>query len=133
NEIGSNRFFEDTLAIYLWGNRIEPSDWGYPKHRDTRSRDYRITSNVFAGNRVGIRVSNTSSAHVNGNRFVGVDSEIVRGDSAGVVRGQADTSLERVSRGAALWPPRRPALAAELRRAPMPIAGAFDARRTDTL
>ena len=28
------------VAIYLWANPIEPSDWGYPKHRDTRSRDY---------------------------------------------------------------------------------------------
>ena len=25
-----------------YANPIEPSEWGYPKHRDTRSRDYSI-------------------------------------------------------------------------------------------
>ncbi len=39
----------DSIGISLWANPIEPSDWGYPKHRDTRSRDYRITRNTFAG------------------------------------------------------------------------------------
>ncbi len=39
----------DSIGISLWANPIEPSDWGYPKHRDTKSRDYRITGNVFTG------------------------------------------------------------------------------------
>ena len=39
----------DSIGISLWANPIEPSDWGYPKHRDTKSRDYRITDNTFAG------------------------------------------------------------------------------------
>ncbi len=43
NDISYNRFTEDSTAVYLWANPIEPSDWGYPKHRDTRSRDYRLT------------------------------------------------------------------------------------------
>ena len=49
NEICDNRFAGDSTAISLWANPIEPSDWGYPKHRDTRSRDYTITSNLFVG------------------------------------------------------------------------------------
>ena len=51
----------DTTAIYLWANPIEPSDWGYPKHRDTRSRDWRITDNTFTGVGTVWRVQQTSA------------------------------------------------------------------------
>jgi parallel beta-helix repeat protein len=47
NTISFNRFAGDSTAIYLWANPIEPSDWGYPKHRNTQSRDYRISENIF--------------------------------------------------------------------------------------
>ena len=60
NRIVANRFDGDSLAIRLWGDSIQPSDWGYPKHRDTRSRDYRIEKNVFAGNRITVQAANTS-------------------------------------------------------------------------
>jgi len=52
NVIEHNRFDgagSDSIGVSLWANPIEPSDWGYPKHRDTRSRDYRIRQNVFVG------------------------------------------------------------------------------------
>ena len=42
NRIAGNTFAGDTTAIHLWWNRVEPSDWGYPKSRDTRSRDYTV-------------------------------------------------------------------------------------------
>jgi len=61
NTITHNTFRGDTTAIYLWANPIEPSDWGYPKHRDTRSRDYRITDNRFAGHATTWRVTQTSA------------------------------------------------------------------------
>lgn len=60
NRIAANRFQGDSLAISVWGDSIVPSDWGYPKHRDTRSRDYRIERNVFAGNRVMVKDRNTT-------------------------------------------------------------------------
>ncbi|HEU5219809.1 MAG TPA: NosD domain-containing protein, partial [Gemmatimonadales bacterium] len=60
NRIASNRFHGDSLAISLWANPIEPSDWGYPKHRDTRSRDYIIERNVFAGTTLTIVEKNTT-------------------------------------------------------------------------
>jgi parallel beta-helix repeat protein len=47
NSIIGNRFIFDSTAIRLWGDSIQPSDWGYPKHRDTRSRDYLIERNRF--------------------------------------------------------------------------------------
>lgn len=59
--VGANRFDGDTLAIRLWADSIEPSDWGYPRHRDTRSRDWRITNNVFAGNKDVISAKNTTA------------------------------------------------------------------------
>jgi hypothetical protein len=49
-------FDGDTVAINLWANPIEPGDWGYPKHHDTRSHTYWITGNAFLGNHVGPRL-----------------------------------------------------------------------------
>jgi nitrous oxidase accessory protein NosD len=84
NTIAGNRFDGDTTAIRLWWNRLEPSDWGYPKHRDTRSRNYRIDANRFTGNRVALRVDNTQAVRGSGNGVAGLDSLlVVRGDTAG--------------------------------------------------
>ena len=60
NAITRNVFRGDTTAIYLWANAIEPSDWVYPKKRDTRSRDYRITGNTFRDHHTTWRVSETA-------------------------------------------------------------------------
>lgn len=49
NTIVANQFIRDSTAIRLWGDSIQPSDWGYPKHRDTRSRDYLIDGNSYEG------------------------------------------------------------------------------------
>jgi len=67
NAITRNRFSGDTTAIYLWANAIEPSDWVYPKKRDTRSRDYRITGNSFREHRTTWRVSDTEPLDTAGN------------------------------------------------------------------
>ncbi|MFN2602077.1 MAG: NosD domain-containing protein [Gemmatimonadaceae bacterium] len=81
NVIASNTFSHDSTAIRVWGDPIEPSDWGYPKHRDTRSRGYRIENNVFTGNRAGVRAASTTDLVVAKNKFVSVDSVIVVRDS----------------------------------------------------
>lgn len=60
NVIANNRFDRDSTAIRLWADSIEPSDWGYPKHHDTRSRNYRISGNDFSGNRTILNVRNTA-------------------------------------------------------------------------
>ena len=60
NTIALNTFDGDSTAIRLWADSIAPSDWGYPKFRDTRSRDYRISGNVFQKNQTVLRVSNTT-------------------------------------------------------------------------
>ena len=60
NVISENSFTRDSTAIRLWADSIEPSDWGYPKHHDTRSRDYRIANNAFVDNRTIMNVRNTT-------------------------------------------------------------------------
>jgi parallel beta-helix repeat protein len=60
NVITGNRFLHDSVAIKLWADSIQPSEWGYPKHHDTRSRDYRVSDNVFGGNRVVLDARNTT-------------------------------------------------------------------------
>ena len=78
NLIEANQFERDSLAIRLWGDSIQPSDWGYPKHRDTRSRDYRIEKNVFAGNRITVQAANTTGLALTGNDSVAVASRACR-------------------------------------------------------
>jgi len=74
NTIGGNRFAGDTLGIRLWADSIEPSDWGYPKHRDTRSRDWRIVENRFARVPQPWRIANTSALDTSRNEFADTTS-----------------------------------------------------------
>ncbi|UCF40675.1 MAG: right-handed parallel beta-helix repeat-containing protein [Gemmatimonadota bacterium] len=85
NLIAHNRFDGDSTAVQLWANPSEPTDWGYPQHRDTRSRAHRVEHNVFNGNRVGIRGTRTRGLRVAANTFAGVDSLTVLTDTAAYV------------------------------------------------
>ncbi len=85
NTILSNRFAGDGTAIRLWGDRVEPGDWGYPRFRDTESRDVTVTSNSFAKNRVALWAANTRGITMSGNSFVSVDTETVFRDTAKVL------------------------------------------------
>ena len=73
NRIVGNRFDGDSLVISLWERESQPADWGYPQHRDTRSRDHRVTDNVMAGNVALWRLEGTSRVDTTGNR---VTSEV---------------------------------------------------------
>ncbi len=95
-EILGNSFDADSTAIRLWWNAIEPSDWGYPKHRDTRSRDIAIAGNRFSGNRVALRMESTTGLHLGGNEFSAVDTiRRQSGDSTGLAVTAADGAAER--------------------------------------
>lgn len=59
NVVGGNHFVRDSLAIRLWADSIAPSDWGYPKHRDTRSIGWRIVENLFLRVPERMRLANT--------------------------------------------------------------------------
>lgn len=103
NRIVANRFERDTTAIRLWSNPIEPSDWGYPRHRDTRSRDYQIEGNQFLGHRTAVRVENTLGVTLRRNAFARVDTTI---------SALGDTTGSRIDNPGGLGPPAFPAATA---------------------
>ncbi|MEO8623733.1 MAG: NosD domain-containing protein [bacterium] len=67
NSIVANHFDGDSTGVSLWANAIEPSDWGYPKHRDTKSRDYKITNNRFAVAKEALKILNTTPLDTSAN------------------------------------------------------------------
>ena len=69
NRITENRFDGDETAIRLWKNPTQDPNWGYPKRRDTRSRDYVIAGNTFVGNPTALKVTETQNVRVLTNDF----------------------------------------------------------------
>ena len=126
NVIVANLFVDDSTGIRVWGDSIEPSDWGYPKHRDTRSTAYRIDGNLFGRGRVGVRAANTTALSVINNRFLDVDSVTALRNSSGYSFTDNTTALD------APWPRRflRPPL--ELVDSVLPLPGGFMPSRPDT-
>jgi parallel beta-helix repeat protein len=82
NEIANNRFVGDSTGISLWANAIEPSDWGYPTHRETSSRDYLVRGNLFVDERVAVRGANTRTTRLTGNSHLRVDSLYILSDTS---------------------------------------------------
>ncbi|HEX7020300.1 MAG TPA: right-handed parallel beta-helix repeat-containing protein [Gemmatimonadaceae bacterium] len=117
--IGGNRFGHDGTAIYLWANPVEPSDWGYPKHHDTRSIGYRIVDNALVGNNVGMRIYQTRESSLVGNVAVGVDTPFVMKDTASL-RFEPNPNRALANPVDTVWPRRSVSEAAE-KIAPKPI------------
>ena len=69
NRITDNVFDRDETAIRLWRNLTQDPNWGYPKARDTRSRDYVIAGNTFSGNATALKISETQNVRVLTNTF----------------------------------------------------------------
>src|ERR1041384_4256269 len=96
NSIIGNSFEGDSTAVSLWAAPIGPSDWGYPKHRDTRSHGYRLENNAFVGNRYGLKALNTSDLVATNNRRSNVDTASLFRDTSHVryenIIGSSDTS-----------------------------------------
>jgi parallel beta-helix repeat protein len=121
NAIIGNLFDAHVTAIQLWANRVEPSDWAYPKHRDTRSIGYTIARNRIDSARVGMRISDTRESTISDNRMARVDSAFALKDTASLVLQSNETDV-RTPRGTTKWPRSdRDSLA------PAPIAGAWSA------
>ncbi len=64
--IQRNLFQDDSTGISLWARETQPSDWGYAKKRDTRSRDGLIDRNIFLNTRKPLKISNSKNIAVNG-------------------------------------------------------------------
>jgi parallel beta-helix repeat protein len=84
NTIVGNRFDRDSTGVHLWWTAQPPSEWGYPRYRDTRSRTVQLRNNQFIGTRVALRASDTQQLSWSGNAVTPSDSILVlRGDTAG--------------------------------------------------
>lgn len=119
NRITENRFEGDGTAIRLWKNATQDPNWGYPKARDTRSRDYVIAGNTFVGNTVALEIADTQNVRVltNGFETVGTIATLA-GDTRNVGLGDEITVPVRS----------RPTGEVTL---PKPMTGAIDAKIPD--
>jgi parallel beta-helix repeat protein len=127
NLVVDNSFDGDSTAVSVWANPVEPSDWVYPKARDTRSRDFGVERNRFRGNRVAIRAANTAGLSLTGNEMAAVDSPMVLHDTTRFrAAGNSiadDASIRAVREDR---PPRIPAEYAKLAPAPHGITPATE-------
>ena len=78
--IVGNRFSGDETAIRLWANLRQDPNWGYPKQRDTRSRDYRIAENRFSDVKTALDVGRTSGVELRNNHLERVETPVRRSD-----------------------------------------------------
>ena len=122
NRIADNRFDGDGTAVQLWANRVEPSDWQYPKHRDTRSTGYRIERNEIIGEHVAFRVSDTRASELANNRVARTDTALVLKDTTDLTLRANDTTANAASSGAQ-WP-RHTGTSEADQLAPRPMPGA---------
>jgi parallel beta-helix repeat protein len=76
NVIQGNNFDGDATAIRLWQNATQDPNWGYPKNRDTRSRGYRLTTNVFRRNKIALDIRNTADVELQANEFDNVGAKV---------------------------------------------------------
>jgi parallel beta-helix repeat protein len=97
NTIAFNRLANGTTGISLWADPVTDTSWGYPKHRDVRSRDYQIINNLFRRLRVGLRVRQTDSLTQAWNRWWSVDSTTVLRDTDGYRSSEDAAALEETT------------------------------------
>ena len=77
NRIRNNVFDGDRKAIRLWANDAQDPNWGYPKNRDTRSRNFDISYNRFTGNDVALEIDDTVDVALRGDSFDKVATRLI--------------------------------------------------------
>lgn len=102
NTVGANWFVGDTLGIRVWADSIEPSDWGYPRHRDTRSRAWRFVDNRFTRVPERTRLANTTD--IDSVRSVVDDTASHACDPARLVPTTTWWRLPAIANAPARWP-----------------------------
>ena len=107
NEITGNRFDRNVTGIRLWGDKLEPSDWGYPKHRDTESHGTRIEDNRFSRHRLGVSAADSRSLTILQNAFTAVDTVFAFKDTAALrlERNAVDAVIDTTGDACAAIPP----------------------------
>ncbi|MCB0825020.1 MAG: right-handed parallel beta-helix repeat-containing protein [Armatimonadetes bacterium] len=70
NRIMGNTFDGENMGINLWANAEQDPNWGYVKHRDTRSHNILIGGNLFKNiEREALRIRKTTGVDIRGNTF----------------------------------------------------------------
>jgi nitrous oxidase accessory protein NosD len=110
--IRDNTFADEATAIRVWANATEDPNWGYPKHRDTRSRDYLIAGNRFDKERTAVTVRDTNGIRLAANQYTQVTTPL---ETGAAVTDLVDRPFESPPPAIAFVPPD-------------PIAGGMDAK-----
>lgn len=85
NSISDNSFYRNETDVRLWQNATQDPNWGYAKSRDTRSRDYDISGNMFSDT-VGtvFNLRSTKNVRIGKNRYGAVGKLLdLKDDSSG--------------------------------------------------
>lgn len=77
--IVDNTFRDNDIGIRLWANATQDPNWGYPRTRDTRSRDYTIADNRFVNHPVLLQVDRTTGVTFAGNAVSGFLGSLLKG------------------------------------------------------
>lgn len=96
NRIANNRIGGGQVGVRLFSRAEQPAEWGYPKHRDVRSRDYEIVENQFVSMQTGIYLQDTINVRLVNN---GYDTVRVPLKTEGNVEGLTREAGERFSTG----------------------------------
>jgi parallel beta-helix repeat protein len=80
NSISYNISLRSKEAIRLWARREQPADWGYARHRDTRSRNYVIAFNNFSYTGLVFNLARTDSLNIFSNLY-GDNERLFKRDS----------------------------------------------------
>ncbi|MBC7947005.1 MAG: right-handed parallel beta-helix repeat-containing protein [Chitinophagaceae bacterium] len=74
NQVINNIFNNDKTAVRLWSRKEQPADWGYARHRDTRSVEHLLAANSFNGNQLVYHLGRTDSVRIFANSYYGVET-----------------------------------------------------------
>jgi hypothetical protein len=74
-----NTFNGDKVALRLWANATQDPNWGYPKNRDTRSRDYVVRLNAFKDHTTLLDVTRTAGLELSQNFMSGTIGTAMKG------------------------------------------------------
>lgn len=76
--ITENTFKGDKVALRLWANATQDPNWGYPRTRDTRSRDYVVVGNTFEDHQTLLDVSRTHGLEFRMNTLTGTIGALMK-------------------------------------------------------
>jgi parallel beta-helix repeat protein len=77
NHILYNEFVANKIAVKLWANQSQPSDWAYAQKRDTRSTNTRIEHNTSMDNDLVYDFTRCDSIYINNNHWT-EDNKVYR-------------------------------------------------------